>query len=864
MVTDCLVTARGANRAEARSPTIAPSICSAPPQPKPRIILATPHSRLDATSAVAYHAPLRTTSTDRGDPPHFPAFHLGVIMALTYLLRSGLGVPQHVTIGSALGISSVRVVGTLSLSPIALALLVAGAIALVMNPRDRLVRLFALLMLDCAIVVIAFPLSRHFDPWGRAIEGGANGLAAALWVRFCVAFPDRKHQLIPRRRLARVVYERGSLVPVAASLFYIVSSLASGWPSVLGTIFFCLGIIFGITLGLVVLARTFLAHPQSDLRSAILVVWVGGALTFLPLIAVNVVPALFLHPSLVPFPDSEYALIILPLAVGFATVRWRTTSLLTLIDRVSVYLLLAIVLLGCYAILALAVAKLNGSQYGSLPGLLPLAIAIIAATTFAPLRARIQRFVDTALYRDYYDLGQTLQRFSQSLATVRDKNAVASSLLDELSETLNLSGAALVLLPGGLDPAVLRLIEPDDLITRRAYASADTCAQLVRELSQLDEDRLRISQQQPLILDPFPGCEALVVIGPGGNEDVSALLLVGMKHAGRLRPEDRALLGTVAHQAATALENATLIGGLHTTLSQLRRSTDQLEVARAEQQLLLRELVDADERQRAALARDLHDDALQDLMYVSRHSRYCLDIVAAQMRSGDEMSPAAQRVRDEMDQLAQAAAASERKLRDLCAGLYPALIESLGLRAAIEALPEDVTALGDLVVEAECDPESEPLAAALSSDARLHVYRIAQEAVRNASRHAHAHHVTIRLAATSGVRQRPQSTTALPRNRLVLTVSDDGCGIELPIDYVRLLQNRHLGLANMRERADRIGADLKLEPSAAGGTKVVLTIPVSSLSTEMDVSHPHEPQRQIAERALPEVPVPARHADATG
>lgn len=727
-----------------------------------------------------------------------------------------------------------------SFPALALLLIVAAVIAVVLNPRDGLVRLFALLLLTCAVVVAVEPLYEQRSFWGRAILVCADGLTASLFLRFCLAFRTRHGGPPPAAGRLRAIYAYGPVVPMAASAICVAVFPAGGWLLTLGIVCSSLGITFGVLVGLGVLGRTFLDRPNRDVRAPILVVWLGAATAFLPLLGFNVLPAVFSDHPIIPFALIQYGLISLPLAVGFATVRWRTVSLLALVDRVSVYLLLGLVLLACYFGLALALAQLDGSTLNTMSGLVPLALAVFAATTFAPLRARIQRFVDTVLYRDYYDLGPTLQRFSRSMAAVRDQSAVANSLLDDLCETLNLSGAALILLPGGLDPAILRLIEPDDLFTRRDFVTDTSRAALVARLATLDTDALDVSSHHPLLLNPFPSCAALVVIGPGGGEDAAALLLVGRKRGGGpLRPEDRTLLSTVSHQAATALENSTLVGGLRTTLTQLRRSAEQLEDARAEQQLLLREVVDADEHQRAALAKDIHDDALNDLVYVSRHSHYCAGLFSSLLDAEPTLPPAVLRVREELDTLAQAAATTERKLRDLCAGLYPSLLESLGLPFALEALVEDVTTIGDLDVSVRCTPNAEQLAEQLDADARLHAYRIAQESVRNASRHAHAHHAAVSLDVVRPPRRAANAEAATSRARLVLTISDDGTGIRLPIDYVGLLRERHLGLASMRERAERIGAELNLGLNPQGGTCVTLAIPVA---VPLDASPDSTPQ----------------------
>ena len=233
----------------------------------------------------------------------------------------------------------------------------------------------------------------------------------------------------------------------------------------------------------------------------------------------------------------------------------------------------------------------------------------------------------------------------------------------------------------------------------------------------------------------------------------------------------------MAHQAATALANARLVAGLQTSLAQVRISTTQLVEARAEQRLLLRELVDAEERQRAALARDLHDDALQEVLYPIRHARLCIELAqhaerTAVVRARVDDTPlgglggdAAQegsrafgagagagRLTQELRQIAERAELAEQRLRALYQGLYPALLPALGLPAALEELGRELSISGDVSIEADCTAEAREAALGLDGEAALHVYRIAQEALRNADKHAAARTATLRLTLAAAIR----------------------------------------------------------------------------------------------------------------
>jgi signal transduction histidine kinase len=394
---------------------------------------------------------------------------------------------------------------------------------------------------------------------------------------------------------------------------------------------------------------------------------------------------------------------------------------------------------------------------------------------------------------------------------------------------------------------MFRLIEPEDLRVRGDFISPGASLAVLRGLISVDLAASQLSWSTPLLLDPWPGCAALVLIGPARGGLGLGLLVVGPKRAGgSLRRDDRMLLVTLAHQAGTALENAVLVAGLRTSLAQVEVSTKQLVAARAEQQLLLRELVNADERQRAALARDLHDDALQEVLYLIRHSRLCAELVTTlDTQTAPVESPPAQaalsgkrapknaalvRLTTELAQLAERAAVVEQRLRALCMGLYPALLHSLGLPAALDDLAKEHVPATGVRVSVNCPDDALDVAERLDPETALHMYRIAQEGLRNAGKHAGASEARVRLALTREPVATPPGHHASMRPALQLDIEDNGRGIPLPIDYAALLAAGHLGLAGIRERAQRIGGTLDVQRVVGGGVRIRLLVPVDSAS----------------------------------
>jgi two-component system sensor histidine kinase UhpB len=134
--------------------------------------------------------------------------------------------------------------------------------------------------------------------------------------------------------------------------------------------------------------------------------------------------------------------------------------------------------------------------------------------------------------------------------------------------------------------------------------------------------------------------------------------------------------------------------------------------------------------------------------------------------------------------------------------LRPEALEDLGLQSALAALATSFGEQTRVYVERRLEP-SLPL----SEDEELVVYRVAQEALTNVARHAHATRVELRLHQNSA--------------RTVLTVRDDGRGLP-----AGALPSAH-GIRGMRERAMLIGAQLQIDSKAGRGTEIKLAIPLN-------------------------------------
>jgi len=220
----------------------------------------------------------------------------------------------------------------------------------------------------------------------------------------------------------------------------------------------------------------------------------------------------------------------------------------------------------------------------------------------------------------------------------------------------------------------------------------------------------------------------------------------------------------------------------------IRESRAALEVSHREVQQLAGNLLTAHEDERRHLARELHDDLTQRL------ARLAID--AGRMESAANAPRGVRQLREELVHLSE-------DVHSLSYRLHPSVLDDLGLVEALKAECDRVSRHGELRV----DVEASAVPAALPADASLCLFRVAQEALHNAARHAHASAVTVLLSSRS--------------SGLELAVSDNGSGFdpERPCDHASL------GLSSMRERVRLLQGEFGIESAPGRGTTVVAWVP---------------------------------------
>ena len=238
-----------------------------------------------------------------------------------------------------------------------------------------------------------------------------------------------------------------------------------------------------------------------------------------------------------------------------------------------------------------------------------------------------------------------------------------------------------------------------------------------------------------------------------------------------------------------------LIGTVH-DVTEAMQARQQLLDAATHQQLLARRLVEVQESEQRRLSAELHDRIGQNLTALSIN----LNIIGS--RAAESQAGAwAARLLDSRKLLETTIAT----VRDLITELRPAALDDYGLLAGLRWFSAQVSERAGLQISAR-GMEPSPR---LESRVENALFRIAQEALTNIVKHAQAQNVVLALQCESG--------------RVALDIADDGCGFDLAATR-QPGPSTHWGLQMMAERADAVGARLRMESTPGHGTRIIIEL----------------------------------------
>jgi signal transduction histidine kinase len=277
--------------------------------------------------------------------------------------------------------------------------------------------------------------------------------------------------------------------------------------------------------------------------------------------------------------------------------------------------------------------------------------------------------------------------------------------------------------------------------------------------------------------------QSLLTVPLRAKGEITGTLCVGNRRPRQFLPEDVELLKVIGVQIGIAMENTRLYHNEKQMKENLRHYIEAITRAQ--------------EEERKRISRELHDETVQQLVALSHQLE----------EFGDENTRLNEADMTALTALQQRLKDAMRSIRLFSRDLRPPMIDDLGLLPAVEWLAGQLNTANAMNIEMN----TAGIERRLAPDTELALFRIVQEALNNARRHARASQLTVKLEF--GV------------DSIDVQVKDNGQGFKVPDSMGEMSKTGKLGLAGMAERAHLIGAELKIQSSPAAGTSISVHLP---------------------------------------
>lgn len=556
-----------------------------------------------------------------------------------------------------------------------------------------------------------------------------------------------------------------------------------------------LGICWAIALSLLVIG--YKREQSVDVRRRLGTLALANAAAFLPFIVFSLLPEALFDRGFLPYPIAMSFFILLPLGYGYAVLRYRLVRMNRFINRSLSAFLTVMVVSVLYMLLyelTHRLIHLPGPPPPDSLSIVNLAVVILLLFIAQPVYQITQRRVNMLLYGEPYDYRSAVRAAQQTMDRSSAPSALYQSIPEAVQKVLQLNCVWLFVpdRTNQLIPVGRAAVEPHDHPPKSARA--------VKIWRKIRAAPHAASASTPFSLhsmleweDPLPCEHAEAYLPMVGNRGITGVLVLGQKVGnGGLDRNDLEILQAVAHQASLLLENSQLIANLNQQAEERRSLYEKNLLAR--------------EEERHHLARELHDQVIQELAGV----HYALsNLVLADNRLALPLRDIQDQIRSLMEDV-----------RSICAGLRPPALDSQGLVAALQSIPRtlwkptaDGLPLPEVQFSIQGDPEIN-----IPEAVQMTVYRAFQELMQNILKHAQASqvHVALNLGPTL----------------LMLMVEDNGRGFTPPELLHTLTHYQHFGLAGIEERIEIMQGEMKVDSQPGEGCRVFIRIPLTGVHAE--------------------------------
>lgn len=630
--------------------------------------------------------------------------------------------------------------------------------------RPLEILLLALFLIMVAIAFAAAPAVGQWNPLAQATSNLTIPWAVALMFGFFSVFPA------PIWRRYRALLALPILVIVGTVLLnvsYIVSVIFLPVVFEVFSIALFLHLSMGLTGSLLLIGTSYWVERSPVRREQLRIVVMGMALAVTPFLFLSLLPRV-VGVSFIVRPElTVLGTVLIPLSFVYAILRHHLMGIRRLVHRGVTYIAISTGVLVSFGSLLIVVRLLAGDEVASNSMLqtILLALLLLGIPAISGTRRLTFATVDLLLYRDSTDYAETIRNVSLKAASTESFPELAVFVLEALAKEFDLVFAAIVRL---------------DVAGNQVVASTGNFpSHLVLELSNVQKE-WNDQIEAPMKFKSKTTGETLILAALPEEGTAYRVMCFGpkMSEAPMSKQELNTIQSIAAHMGTIAEKLA--------LLDHLKESTISLRN-------LNRRLLSAQEEERRRIAEYLHGEPLQVATYLAWQA---------------ELQNLPEDLKSLLSSLAD-------ELRGFTALLRPSVLEDLGIVAAIEGLKNEFNSREGFVVELSFSGLAHE--SRFDSEVELALYRICQEALRNAVKHANTTSASVHLEAHN--------------DALILTVADEGVGMNYPAPNGNGV---HLGIVSMQERTEQLGGTLKIMSSVQSqGTTVVVTLPAASLKREV-------------------------------
>lgn len=463
---------------------------------------------------------------------------------------------------------------------------------------------------------------------------------------------------------------------------------------------------------------------------------------------------------------------------------------------------------GLLIVILISVVSLGVQTTFQLPLLFAIFSILISGLLYLGVGSAISLFVERITHELPQDRQKELEPDRESKRKDIDRQKAIYKLTSTLSATLNyqqvleaaldLSAEALATVENSLEPpvsAVLLFTEVEGHGTRltvgsaRRFAPADLRLSLkgtngligrVIDGGQTDLEN-HISEDIELRqITALRNCKSVCCVPLRSGFDTYGVLLFAHREEDFFTEERREILEIIANQAVIAIQNARLYHELETEKERI------LEVQ---------------EEARRKLARELHDGPTQSVAALAMRVNFARRLMERDPQAAGE----------ELKKIEDLARRITQEIRHMLFTLRPMVLESQGLKAALETMAVKTQETFNQKVILSIDQK---ILDRIDPARQSAIFYIAEEAISNARKHAEANHIWVRIRDQKG-------------SYALLEVEDDGVGFDPQAIDHKGDDRKYLGLINMRERAELVRGELRVKSSPGKGTVIQALIPLT-------------------------------------